>query len=57
MSKTWHDGPKAEIEARGEVALDEIGRKLGVAPLSELEPVRIWEWRAAFADRRPGHWP
>jgi 5-methylcytosine-specific restriction protein A len=51
MSKGWHDGPKQEIEARGEPALDRFAADLRVPILSGLEPRRIWEWRGAFAAR------
>ena len=51
QSKAWHDGPKQEIEARGEQALDRFASDLGVLILSGLEPRRIWEWRTAFANR------
>lgn len=51
MSKAWHDGEKQEAERRGELALDGLARELGVPVLAGLEPLRVWEWRAAFASR------
>ncbi|MBI1401444.1 hypothetical protein [Hyphomonas sp.] len=51
ISKAWHDGPKQEIEARGEAALDRFARDLGLPLLAGLEPQRIWEWRTVFAAR------
>lgn len=51
MSKGWHDGDKQQLEARGEQALDRYAAELRVPILAGLEPLRIWEWRAAFTDR------
>lgn len=52
MARTWHDGPKQELEDRGELALDAAALELGLPVLSAVEPVRIWEWRTAFAEAR-----
>lgn len=52
MAKAWHDGPKQELEDRGELALDAAALELGLPVLSALEPLRVWEWRTAYAEAR-----
>ncbi len=52
MAKAWHDGRKQELEDRGELALDAAALEMRLPVLSAIEPERIWEWRAAFAEQR-----
>jgi hypothetical protein len=47
VTKTWHDGEKQRLEARGEGALDELAIMLGIQPLSFEFPDAVHEWRAA----------
>lgn len=46
--KRWHDSDKQAIEARGEVAIDDLAERLGYPSLAVLHPDRVDEWRAAF---------
>ncbi len=49
MSAGVHNRWKQALEARGETALDDGAVKLGLSTLAALEPVRVADWRAAWA--------
>lgn len=52
MAAGWHSADKQALEDRGELALDAVALQLGLPVLSALEPVKVWEWRKAFAEER-----
>ncbi len=46
--KLWHDRDKQAIEARGEIAIDDLADRLGYPTLASLHPDKADEWRAAL---------